>query len=118
MNVEPSLWERASWRIRHGALLSLVALASLAIIGALLWRGYPAPRVRGEEVAASISGFAPEDAPRFGRGIIVTATDGHAYGERDVPLESVEGCKVGDPIRAVRRGLALMLYPIPCKAKR
>ena len=35
MNVEPSLWERASWRIRHGALLSLVALASLAMILAL-----------------------------------------------------------------------------------
>jgi len=115
VNVEPSLWQLARWQIARGWPLGLLGLAVLAIVATTLWRGDPGAEPSGPEVQATISGFVPEDAPRFGRGIIVTATYRGLYGEADATLESVKGCKVGDPIRAVRHGAALVLRPWRCK---
>jgi hypothetical protein len=114
VNVEPSLWDKMRWQGKRGWPLGLVALISLSSVGAMLWHGYPAPHRGDGEVQATISGFAPDDAPKFGRGIIVTAKYRGLYGERDVQLDSLKGCRVGDPIRALRRGSALVLYPMPC----
>ena len=115
MNVEPSLGDKVRWQAKRGWPLGLVALTLFAIVGAVLWHGYPARHRQGVEVQATISGFAPEDAPKFGRGIIVTATYAGSYGEANASLDSLKGCRVGDPIPAVHRGLALVLYPAPCR---
>ena len=115
MNLEPSLWRKARWQLERGWQLGLLGLVVLAGVAAMLWHGYQPETNSGEDVQAMITGFAPEDAPQFGRGIIVTATYQGIYAERDVPLKSLTGCRVGDSIHAARRGAALILYPTPCR---
>jgi len=115
VNIEPTLWKRARWQFARGWMLWLVVLVCLGAATAriALYKGPQASS--GDDVQATISGFAPEDTILFRRGIVVTATFEGAYGQRAVPLETLAGCKVGDPIRAVRQGLHLRLYPMPCR---
>jgi len=68
-----------------------------------------------DEVEATITGFAPEDAPKFGRGEIVTATVAGVHAEADVEVDRLFGCRVGDKIPAKRRGFTVVLQPRPCK---
>lgn len=115
MKVEPSLWQRARWQLARGGMLWPIALLGIGSVVARVAL-YKAPQIRpGDDVQATITGFSPEDTILFNRGIVVSATLDGAYGERAVPLETLTGCRVGDPIRAVRRGLALTLYPMPCR---
>jgi hypothetical protein len=113
-DVEPSLGQRAWWALRRGWLLILIAPVTLALIVALAkWlHTLPGPT---DEMEATITGFAPEDAPKFGRGEIVTATVAGVYAEADVEVDRLFGCRVGDKIPAKRRGFTVVLQPRPCK---
>lgn len=112
-DVEPSVWQRVGWALRRGWMLILVAPLTLAVIVTLgKWHTLPRPT---DEMEATITGFAPDDAPKFGRGEIVTATVAGVYAEADVEVDRLFGCRVGDKIPAKRRGFTVVLQPRPCK---
>ena len=113
-DVEPSLGQRAVWGLKRGWLLILLAPLTLALVVALGTWQHRLPGL-GDEVEATITGFAPEDAPKFGRGEIVTATVAGVYAEADVEVDRLFGCRVGDKIPAKRRGFTVVLQPRPCK---
>ena len=119
MNGWREVWFRLRYQWQGHYLLPLVIFVpAMVALLAIFWRDpLRLEREPGEAVAAQITSMRIQQNRYQGRSaglVVVAKSDGGARGSRTVFPSDIEGCRVGDAIRAEQVGVKLYLYPEPC----